>query len=90
LRCQSREQTYFSVIREADKQIGRLLSKLDELDLRKNTLIVFTSDNGPESNTVAAGAAGTAAPYRGGKRSLYEGGIVVPFMVNLPSQTPKR
>jgi N-acetylgalactosamine-6-sulfatase len=83
------EQTYFAVIREADKQIGRLLRKLDELDLKKNTLIVFTSDNGPESNTVAAGAAGTAAPYRGGKRSLYEGGVVVPFMVNYPGRIPK-
>lgn len=81
LQVQEPEQTYYSLIYEADRQIGRLLKQLGEQGLLENTLIIFSSDNGPEAGTVAKGAAGIAVPYKGGKRSLYEGGICVPFMV---------
>lgn len=81
------EQTYYSVINEADKQVGRLLSILKEKGLLDNTLIVFTSDNGPESQEAAKGAAGVAGPYKGAKRSLYEGGVCVPFIVYWKGKT---
>ena len=59
-----------------DKQIGRLWSKLEELDIQDETIIWFCSDNGPEKNTP-----GSAYVFRGRKRSLYEGGIRVPAFV---------
>lgn len=80
LQVQEPEQTYYSLIYEADRQIGRLLQQLERKGLLENTLIVFSSDNGPEAGAVAKGAAGTAGNYKGGKRSLYEGGICVPLM----------
>ncbi len=57
--------------------MGRLWSTLESLGVQKNTIILFCSDNGPESSTP-----GSAGPFRGRKRSLYEGGLRVPaFMI---------
>jgi len=67
-----RMQKYMSMIANMDWNIGRLLATVDELGIAENTIIVFTSDNGPEFN------AGTAGPFQGGKRVLMEGGIRVP------------
>lgn len=55
--------------------IGRLLDVLDELGIAENTLVVFTSDNGPEEG------AGSPGPFKGRKRYLNEGGIRVPTIV---------
>ncbi len=79
------EQVYYSCVTDLDYHIGRLLDKLDELNLTENTIIVFSSDNGPEGPTdlvmARHSAAGSAGVFRGVKRSLYEGGIRVPFIV---------
>ena len=62
---------YASVIRELDWSVGQVLEKLRELDLAKNTLVLFSSDNGPWYG-------GTTGGHRGMKGSSWEGGIRVP------------
>jgi N-acetylgalactosamine-6-sulfatase len=77
------EQTHLAMLRELDKQIGRILDKLDELKLAENTLVLFTSDNGAAQNR-----GGSNAPLRAWKWTLYEGGIREPFMVRWPGHVP--
>src|SRR3546814_9350421 len=64
-----------------DAEIGRLIDGLRQAGELDDTLIVFTSDNGP---TIGANAPGSAAPYRGRKASLYEGGIRQPLIIRWP------
>jgi N-acetylgalactosamine-6-sulfatase len=85
------KQIYYASVTDMDHQIGRLISKIDELGLGDNTIIVFSSDNGPEDfdirNAVHSGI-GDAGPFRGRKRSLYEGGVRLPFIVRWSGHTP--
>src|SRR6185436_319046 len=87
----SAAQVFYGSVTEMDKQIGRLLKSLDELGLADNTLILFSSDNGPEDiHVLNAGhsGVGSAGPFRGRKRSLYEGGIRVPGIIRWPGKVP--
>lgn len=68
----STELKYKTMISSMDAAIGRIRKALVDLNIAKDTLIVFLSDNGPEN------IAGSAGPFRGRKRSLNEGGIRVP------------
>ena len=82
---------YYSTVTEADLQIGRLLAKLDELGLADDTIVIFSADNGPEDMEIrnsAHSGVGSAGPFRGRKRSLYEGGVRVPFILRWPGTTP--
>jgi N-acetylgalactosamine-6-sulfatase len=84
-------QIYFASVTAMDEQIGRLIDRIDELGLGNNTIVVFTSDNGPEIihlNATGHSGVGSPGPFRGKKRSLYEGGVRMPFIVRWPGHVP--
>ena len=85
------KQIFYAAVTDMDAQIGRLLKRLDELGLAENTIVIFSSDNGPEDihirNSTHSGI-GSPGPFRGRKRSLYEGGVRMPFIVRWPGHTP--
>ena len=81
------EQHYYSVVTALDAQVGRLRSELKELGVADHTILCFTSDNGPEGNPEKkARFQGSAGNFRGRKRSLYEGGVRVPGIIEYPAR----
>ena len=85
------QQHYYGVISAMDEQVGRLTNKLKSLGIADNTLVFYTSDNGPETsvqvrdqNIPYGRAQGITKGLRGRKRSLYEGGIRVPGIAVWP------
>lgn len=80
---------YASFVSTTDEIVGRLLSRLERLGLRDNTIVVFQSDHGHSTEERTFGGGGSAGPYRGAKFSLFEGGIRVPAMISWPGRLPE-
>jgi arylsulfatase A-like enzyme len=95
-RGKSRGGLYGDTVEELDFHTGRLLDALDKLGLADNTLVIFTTDNGPWNNLQenlrkkhnGQIAWGSSGPLREGKGSTYEGGIRVPCIARWPGRVP--
>ncbi len=75
---QSPRREYAGFVSSADERIGKVLDLLVKLKIEKNTLVIFLSDQGHSYEDRTGGGGGNAGIYRGGKFSLFEGGIRVP------------
>ncbi|NNG08756.1 MAG: sulfatase-like hydrolase/transferase, partial [Arenibacter sp.] len=96
------QQVYAAVVAEYDARIGELFATLKDLGIDDNTLVLFSSDNGPEitndrkeidDNSTGPGmgeyySVGEDAGLKGRKRSLFAGGVRIPFIVRWPGSVP--
>lgn len=79
------KETYFAVLTDADRHIGRLMDALNEMGLDKNTLVIFSSDNGP-AHVPPALHVGSTGGLKGRKVDVFQGGVNVPFIVRWPGR----
>lgn len=83
-----RDWVYAAMIEEADTNLGALLDTLEQTDALDNTYFIFTSDNGGGKGWYDANGARFNGPLQEGKRSTFEGGLRVPFVVAGPGIKP--
>lgn len=83
-----RSPTYAAMIESMDDAVGTLLDTLERLKLADNTIIIFASDNGGNMYNKVDGTTPTSnRPLRGGKATMYEGGVRVPLVITWPGVT---
>ncbi len=80
-------KAYAAMVSRLDKDVGSIVEKVKSLGLQNNTLIIFTSDNGPMAESIEGitKLLNSNGDLRGGKRDMYEGGIRVPFIASWPN-----
>ena len=83
IRGLSGQDFYSDAMVDHDRQVGDLLAKLDELGIAENTIVFYSTDNGPHYNTWPDAA---NTPFRGEKNTNWEGGYRVPAMVRWPAK----
>ncbi|MGH9657528.1 MAG: sulfatase-like hydrolase/transferase [Bryobacteraceae bacterium] len=81
------EQTYFQTVTDMDAGVGRILAKLEDMGVAQDTLVLFSSDNGPEAHRFKY-SRGSAGPLKGMKTQLWEGGVRVPGILAWPGRVP--
>jgi len=82
-------KNYAAMITRMDRDVGRIIELIRNLGLEENTVIIFTSDNGPYQGVpTPVEFFNSNGPFRGGKRDLYEGGIRIPFIVRWKNTVP--
>lgn len=86
-RGKSQQGKFGDVMMEVDWSVSEILKTLEKHDLTENTLVIFTSDNGPWLNF--GKHAGSAGPFREGKGTSFEGGVRVPCIMRWPVQIPQ-
>ncbi len=79
------QQIYAAMVHSIDRGVGKVLNALKETNQYENTIVIFTSDNGPADY---AEMEDLAKPFRGWKSTLFEGGIHVPFFLQWPRMFP--
>ncbi len=81
------QREHHANVTQLDHAFGKLMRTLDELKLTDNTVVFFTSDNGPEGDGIKSPGRGSTGGLRGRKRAVYEGGIRVPGIIRWPGET---
>jgi arylsulfatase A-like enzyme len=81
------EQVYYQTVTGIDLGVGRILRKLEETGMARDTLVFFTSDNGPETHNFEY-SRGASAPLKGMKSQVWEGGIRMPGILRWPGVVP--
>jgi len=87
-RGRSKAGLYGDVVEEIDWSTGRILNTLRDLGLEDQTLVVFTSDNGPAPSLGLRFQGGSTGPFRGRKHTVWEGGLRVPCIMRWPRHLP--
>ncbi|WP_159076467.1 arylsulfatase [Flagellimonas amoyensis] len=81
------EKNYATMVDMIDQSVGQIMEKLKQLGLDSNTIVFFTSDNGPNRSTLHdIDFFNSNGIYKGGKRDMYEGGIRIPMVVRWPDK----